>query len=159
MNDRLIGLSNDIHGISRRLHPSILDDLGLIDSIASECQELSEREGIEILYSPENVSASLPREISLCLYRIVQESLRNIVKHSQAKRVRIALVGERNRIHLSIQDFGIGFDADGLKVKEGLGLASMKERVSLIEGELSIRSRMGHGTTIEVWAPLEAQEM
>ena len=82
MKDQLIRLSQDVHALSRQLHPSILDDLGLVDALRSECASFSQREGISIRYTPQDVPAGIPKEVALCLYRIAQEALRNIAKHS-----------------------------------------------------------------------------
>jgi PAS domain S-box-containing protein len=148
------GISEDVHDISRRLHPSILEDLGLVDAIASECRTFSDREGIAVEFSPENVGAQLPRELSICLYRVVQEGLRNIAKHSRTETASVALHRDNGQVRLTIRDSGIGFDKADLKGRTGLGLASMKERVRLIEGRFSVSSRPGQGTTIDVRAPL-----
>lgn len=153
MKDRLVELSVDAHHMSRQLHPSILEDLGLIDAIEAECSRMSEREAIAATFLPKNVPIMLPRDISLCLYRITQESLRNVAKHAQARSATVSLNGVGDALLLSIQDSGVGFDPSKIKDK-GLGLASMEERVRLVQGSLSIRSQPGQGTTIEVWAPL-----
>ena len=85
MKDQLIKLSRDVHTLSRQLHPSILDDLGLVDALRSECGGFSEREGISVRYAPRDVPPGIPKELALCLYRIAQEGLRNVAKHSGAK--------------------------------------------------------------------------
>ena len=153
VNAQLLILSEDVHSIARRLHPSILDDLGLVDAIASECHTFSEREGIPVSYSPTRIPELL-NETSLCLYRVTQESLANIARHARATRVEISLAAESDRVRLSIRDAGVGFDPDRETGKGGLGLVSIRERIGLIGGGLSIRSHEGEGTTVEVWAPL-----
>ena len=153
MRDKIEELSKDTHSISRRLHPSVLDDLGLADAVNSECASFAQREGIMVNYKPENIPQGVPPDIALCIYRIIQESLRNIARHARATEVDISLVGKNDAIHLSLKDNGIGFNP--LKVKKGgLGLASMKERVYLVHGDFSIQSRPGQGTVIEVLIPL-----
>jgi signal transduction histidine kinase len=92
--------------------------------------------------------------VALCIYRIIQEGLRNIAKHAQASEAHISLVGKDGSIHVSIKDSGVGFDPKKLKKKTGLGLASMEERMRLIQGDFSIQSKQGQGTLIEVRAPL-----
>ncbi|MCZ6669552.1 MAG: PAS domain S-box protein, partial [Acidobacteria bacterium] len=154
MKNRIVRISEDVHGISRQLHPSIIEDLGLSDAIASECQNFSEREGIQIDFAPGGVLDGLPKEISLCLYRVVQEGLRNVAKHSRAKEARVSARRENGTLRLSIRDTGIGFDPARPKGRAGLGLDSMKERVRLIQGALSIVTGEGKGTTIEVRVPL-----
>lgn len=154
MKDQIVALSTDIHRISRQLHPSILDDLGLVDAIKSLCTGFSEQEGIPVEFTPENLPEDLTNDLSLCLYRITQESLRNIAKHAQAQEARVTLAGNNGSVLLSIQDSGVGFDLAQARRKPGLGLASMEERVRLIQGSLSVQSEPARGTTIEVRAPL-----
>jgi PAS domain S-box-containing protein len=154
MKDKLVELSIDVHAMSRRLHPSILDDLGLADAVASECAMFRKRDRIVLNYRVENISREVPPNIAVCLYRIVQEALRNISRHSGATEVAISLVGENQAIRLSIRDNGKGFDPDQKTGKVGLGLDSMKERAYLIGGDFSAKSQPGQGTVIEVLAPL-----
>ena len=154
MKGRIVRLSEDIHKIARQLHPSILEDLGLADAIESECTRFSEQEKIQVNFKREDFPERLPKDVSLCIYRIAQEGLRNVAKHAHAKKVRIRLRRTNGSLVLSIRDTGVGFDTAGLEGKQGLGLASMEERVRLIRGSLSIYSEPGQGTTIEVRAPL-----
>jgi PAS domain S-box-containing protein len=158
MKNRLVGLSSDIHAISRQLHPSILDDLGLFDAVKAECEGFSSREGITVKYAPKAIPSQLPRDAALTLFRIVQEGLRNVAKHAQTQNVNVSLFGMDNSVHLSISDDGVGFDYSEARTKPGLGLASMEERARLIQGEISIKSELGKGTVIEVKAPLEAEQ-
>ena len=154
VKEQMIELSAVVHGISRQLHPSILDDLGLVNAIEAECMNFSQREGIQVTFRAKNVPAALPRDIALCLYRILQEGLRNIAKHASTKKADVALTAQDGSIVLSVGDQGIGFDPAGVRGKRGLGLASMQERLRLIRGHLSIRSEPGKSTIIEVWAPV-----
>jgi len=154
MKEGMVKLSADVHAISRQLHPSILDDLGLVDAIKSECDNFTQREGIVVTYRPKGIPPTVPRDIAVCIYRIIQEGLRNIAKHAQASKAQISLVDKDDSIHLSIKDTGIGFDPTQVKKKTGLGLASMEERVRLIQGDFSIQSKRGQGTVIRVRAPL-----
>ena len=154
MKDKLVELSIDVHAMSRRLHPSILDDLGLADAVASECAMFRKRDGIVVNYRVENISREVPPNVAVCLYRIVQEALRNISRHAGATEVAITLVGENQTIRLSIRDNGKGFDPGQKTSQVGLGLDSMKERAYLIGGDFSAQSQPGQGTLIEVLAPL-----
>jgi PAS domain S-box-containing protein len=154
MKEKLMELSIDVHAMSRQLHPSVLDDLGLADAIDSECASWSKREGIEVRYMAESISPGLPQDVALCAYRIVQEGLRNISRHARATAVDISLTAKDGAVHLVIEDNGIGFDPNQGKKKSGLGLASMKERTYLIHGSFSINSQPGKGTVIEVMLPL-----
>ena len=152
------GLANYIHGMSRRLHPAIVEDLGLAAALASECLAFSEQYGIPAEFTPQNVPDPLPEEISLCLYRVAQESLRNIGKHAHARGVRVALTAGGGNIALVIEDIGDGFELEQARRKGGLGLISMDERVRLVGGTLSIRSKPGKGTRVEVRVPLPRGE-
>jgi PAS domain S-box-containing protein len=154
MKDKLVELSIDVHAMSRRLHPSILDDLGLADAVASECAMFRKRDGIVVNYRVENIRREVPPNVAVCLYRIVQEALRNISRHAGATEVAISLVGEKQAIRLSIRDNGKGFDPGQKTSQVGLGLDSMKERAYLIGGDFSAKSQPGQGTVIEVLAPL-----
>jgi signal transduction histidine kinase len=154
MKKAIIDISQDVHDLSRQLHPSILDDLGLIKAVESECNHFSRREGIEIAFNHENISAAIPKNLALTLYRIIQEALHNVSKHACANHVRVSLKGVGHDVLMSVQDDGIGFDpAEGWK-KPALGLSSMRERVRLIHGEFSIRSHDQKGTEITVQVPL-----
>jgi PAS domain S-box-containing protein len=154
MKQEMIELSAVVHGISRQLHPSILDDLGLVNAIEAECMNFSQREGIQVKFTSKNVPATLPRDLALCLYRIAQESLRNIAKHAKTDKAVVTLAGTDGGILLSVRDYGMGFDPARVRGNGGLGLISMAERVRLIQGDLSVESRPGQGTRIEVRVPL-----
>jgi PAS domain S-box-containing protein len=155
LRDQAIQIAADVHGISRRLHPSILDDLGLSKAIESECGRFSKLEGMDIACSVQYITERLPQDISLSIYRIVQECLNNIAKHACARRVRVSLSRTEAGLHLSVRDDGIGFDAAEVRRKPGLGLSSIRERVRLVHGNHCITSEPEKGTTIEVTVPLK----
>jgi signal transduction histidine kinase len=150
----IVRLSQDVHSLSRQLHPSMLDDLGLIKAVESECSGFSKREGVEVLFNHENIPGVIPKDVSLSLYRIIQEGLRNISKHACAEHASVFLQGIDHDVLLSVQDDGIGFDWAEVKKNPGLGFSSMRERARLIRGELSIESEPEKGTVITVRAPL-----
>lgn len=154
MTAQLIDLSRDMHGLSRQLHPSILDDLGLADALRSECARFSQREKIAVRCEFEQAPHAIPKDVALGLYRIAQEALRNVAKHARAAEASVSLATTPSGVMLSVEDAGSGFDRARTRGKLGLGLASMEERARLIGGELSIASEPGKGTLIEVWAPL-----
>ena len=154
MKDQMVKLSSDVHDISRQLHPSIIDDLGLRQAIQSECVNFTKREGIVIEYEPKDVPAKIPTDISVCLFRIFQEGLRNIAKHAKVTNARVKLVGRDNTVTLTIEDSGIGFDPVQVRGSAGLGLVSMEERTRLIQGEFFVDSQPGQGTVIRVTANL-----
>jgi PAS domain S-box-containing protein len=155
IKDKLVELSMDTHALSRRLHPVILEDLGLNDAVVSECRAFAQREGIAVRSEAEDISEEVSPDVGLCVYRIIQEGLRNVAKHAGASEVLVSLVGLDGHVHVTIKDNGIGFDPAQLKKKGGLGLASMQERAHIIGGDFSIQSQPGQGTIIEVVAPYQ----
>ena len=156
---RIGKLATDIHQMSRRLHPAILDDLGLPAALRAECNAFSQLHGIHTDFSSSRVPKSVPGNVALCLYRVAQESLQNIAKHSGAQKVRVDLAFKRGEIHLTIEDFGNGFDLQAQKRKKrGLGLISMEERVRLVGGTLTIDSKPGRGTRVLARVPLKNKQ-
>jgi PAS domain S-box-containing protein len=157
IKDQLIKVSEDVHTISRQLHPTILDDLGLVRAIESESAAFMRRNVVEITFRKENVPDAIPDDIALCLYRVVQEGLKNIANHSGAKNCEIFLKGDDHVICLSVTDGGIGFDPLAVRNMPGLGLSSMRERVQLVQGDFTIRSQPGKGTVVNVCVPLHGR--
>jgi signal transduction histidine kinase len=143
--------------LSRRLHPSTLDDLGLPDAIESEIRAFFERGGPPVEFACSGSFDTLPKSTQIGLYRIVQEALRNVRTHSEADEVHITLRENSGSVLLSIRDNGRGFDRGSPDAKGGLGLASMKERVRLMRGQVEIQSAPGQGTAISVAVPARAQ--
>ncbi len=150
MRGELVGLSEDVHALSRQLHPSILDDLGLADALRSECASVARREGVKVAFRSDEVADSLPKDVALCVYRVAQEALRNVVKHAQTQEASVSLTTSGRELVLTVQDPGIGFDAAAVRLRQGLGLSSMSERVRLVRGKLSVNSAPGQGTTVTV---------
>jgi PAS domain S-box-containing protein len=154
---RLQDVSADVHGLSHRLHPSKLDYLGLMPAVKSLCHELSGRRGLQIEFVNNNDSGEvehLDKELALCAYRVVQEALSNVIKHSGAVTARVQLRCRKHVLYLLITDSGKGFSIDVAKQKGRLGLISMQERLRLANGKLIIRSRPNRGTQIEARIPL-----
>jgi PAS domain S-box-containing protein len=154
IKEQVINLSEDVHHISRQIHPSILDDLGLVDALKSECSNISQYEGLSVKFVTQKVNRKIPGDIALCIYRVAQHSLKNIVKHAKATEVSMSVVCDDSTICLKVEDNGIGFIPKQVKNKGGLGLVSMKERMRLIQGNLSIQSKPGKGTVIKIMASL-----
>ena len=148
-------LSEDLHSIAHQIHPSILDDLGLVPALRSYCADFSRRHGIPISFHHLEVPRDVPGETSVCVYRIVQEALANVARHSNAKAADVDLVATESNIRLTIHDAGIGFDLE--QVKRGIGLVSIEERVRLIGGNVSVVSHPGDGTQIEATIPLSKE--
>jgi signal transduction histidine kinase len=152
---RQIGdLIQDLQALSHRLHSSTLDLLGLRRAAASLCAELSDAHDLTIDFHAENVTDRLPQERSLCLFRVLQEALQNAIKHSGSRQVQVSLRGGAREIDLTIVDGGAGFDHQAVRAR-GLGLTSMMERLKLVDGELSINSKPGGGTTVRARVPFE----
>jgi signal transduction histidine kinase len=150
----VIELSDDLHNLSHQLHSSTLDTLGLVTGLRSLCKEFGARQGIEIDFTSEGVPHTVRSEVSLCLFRIVQEGLQNLKKHSGTKTAQLSLRNIGDKLFLSLCDEGMGFDANRLE-KSGLGILSMQGRARLLGGEFEIHSKPGEGTRIEVWVPLQ----
>jgi signal transduction histidine kinase len=150
----VIELGDDLHNLSHQLHSSRLDILGLVTVLRSLCREFGAREGIEIDFASAGVPHTVRPEVSLCLFRIVQEGLQNLKKHSGTKTAQLSLINICDKLALSLCDEGIGFDANRLQ-KFGLGILSMQARARLLGGEFEIHSKPGKGTRIEAWVPLE----
>jgi PAS domain S-box-containing protein len=149
-------VSSDIHNLSHQLHPSKLDTLGLVASLKGFCREFSVQHNVQVQFVLSDIPAPIPKAVTLCLFRIVQEALRNVVKHSGAAEAKIELSVRDDRIDLCISDSGVGFSPESAKGNAGLGLISMRERLGLVRGHLSIESRPSHGTRIHVRVPLHA---
>jgi PAS domain S-box-containing protein len=147
-------ISNDVEALSHELHSSKLQYLGVVVGIRSWCKEFGERQNMEIEFQ-NNIASTLPFETGICLFRILQEALHNIVKHSGVKRVDVRLTEHSNQIHLRVSDSGRGFDVESTMKGKGLGLTSMRERVRLVNGTIAIDSKPMGGTTIRVCVPLD----
>jgi signal transduction histidine kinase len=145
----------DLHTLSHRLHSSTLERLGLASGVSAFCKEFTAQQGTQIACSYDDVPRAVSPDVALCLFRIVQEGLRNVKKHSEATHAQVRLKKLDGGLHLSISDNGKGFDPNGASEGQGLGLWSMKERVRLVEGRFEIHSGVHNGTRIEVWAPLK----
>jgi PAS domain S-box-containing protein len=152
--DGVADLSDDVRHLAYQLHPSVLDDLGLKLAVQALSNDFSKWEGIPISFTSHNVPAVLSQEVATCMYRFIQEALRNIAKHAQASEVQIGLGVSNNALHLSVKDNGIGFDPNADPAQKGLGLLSMKERIRLQHGTLTITSQPKKGTEIFAWLPL-----
>jgi two-component system sensor histidine kinase UhpB len=149
----------EVRRISRNLRPSELDDLGLAPALRSLCAEFGERTGVSVDLSITRLPQTVPDDIELNLYRIIQEALGNIEKHSRATRVSLRLAREASQLRAAIRDNGCGFDPlapRGRKAKPpGMGLVDMRERAALLGGHCRLHSAPGEGTEILVEMPLK----
>jgi PAS domain S-box-containing protein len=147
-------LGRDVQALSHRLHSSKLGYLGLAAAAAGFCRELSDQQKVEIDVHSDGIPKQLSPEISLCLFRVLQEALQNGIKHSGSRHFEVRLGSALNEIQLSVRDCGFGFDLDQAMKGRGIGLSSMRERLKLVGGALSIESQLKHGTTIHARVPL-----
>jgi signal transduction histidine kinase len=159
VQEHVSDLGSDIQALSHRLHSSKLEYLGLGVAAEGFCKELSAGQNVEIAFQSEGVPINLPPEVSLCIFRVLQEALRNAVKYSAARRFEVFLAGAVNEIELTVHDSGVGFDPEKAIGGHGLGLTSMKERLRIVGGDLSIDSTPQRGTTIHARVPLSLKSM
>ncbi|WP_158751725.1 PAS domain-containing protein [Acidobacterium sp. S8] len=152
--DRVGELGSDLHSLSHRLHSATLDNLGLVAALGSLCTEFSDYHSIKVNFVEENVPRNIPSEVALCLFRITQEALQNVKKHSRADSAEVRVEGLKQKIHLSISDCGTGFNQGAALRRSGIGIWSMEERVRLVGGQFAVHSRPGEGTKIDVWLPI-----
>jgi PAS domain S-box-containing protein len=151
---RVAELSDGLTRIASQLHPSILDHLGLEVAMRAYTTEFAAREKLRCRFLTRNAPASLSPEMGICFYRIMQEALENAARHGNTARVVVHLSSEANEVFLSVRDYGKGFDVDAQRGRGGLGLIHMEERMRLIRGSLTVRSKPGFGTVVEARAPL-----
>jgi signal transduction histidine kinase len=144
----------DLHTFSHRLHSSTLERLGLVPGISALCKEFAVQYGVEVDFRANDVPRSVHPDVSLCVFRIVQEGLRNLKKHSGAAKAQVQLRMSSERIVVTIRDEGLGFDLRDLGDREGLGIRSMEERAYLLGGRFKVYSEPGKGTEIEASVPL-----
>jgi signal transduction histidine kinase len=155
---QVLQLATDVQALSHELHSSKLEYLGIVPAMKGFCGEFSEQQRIKIDFTSHDLPNPLPSpEISLSLFRVLQEALHNAAKHSGVRYFEVQLWGTTDEIHLTIRDSGAGFDAHAAKQGRGLGLTSMEERLRLINGRLSIESQSGHGTTLHARVPLSSE--
>jgi PAS domain S-box-containing protein len=151
-------IAKDVHQLSHRLHSSKLDYLGLAAAANGFCKEVAEQNRVEVQFRHTDVPRKLPKEISLCLFRVLQEALSNAVKHSGVKSFNVEILGTSDHIELTVKDSGRGFDLGQTAQTRGLGLVSMRERLQLIKGEFLVQSKSGSGTTVRARVPFKIEE-
>jgi PAS domain S-box-containing protein len=150
-------IATDIQSLSHELHSSRLEYVGIVAAMRGFCQEFGEQQKVEIDFRTHDLPTSLPPDISLCLFRVLQEALHNSAKHSGVRYFEVRLSGTSDEVHLSVSDSGVGFDREAAKEARGLGLISMEERLKLLNGTFSIESQHKCGTTIRAHVPLSAR--
>jgi two-component system CheB/CheR fusion protein len=148
---RIAQLSKDVRGLSHRLHPSMIEDLGLASALRTLTEEFQEREHMIASFSEQDLPETIPPDVAIGLYRITQEALRNVAKHAGRTHVKVSIRGKEDALQLSIQDFGLGFEMQDKR--SGLGLISMEERARQVGAAVRIDSALGEGTKIEIAVP------
>ena len=143
MRSDLVRLSEDVHALSYRLHPSMLDDLGLVEALRAECDRVASHGDVRVEVNADDVTDTVPSEASLCLFRVAQEALSNAVRHGGANAMTVLLSARGNGLQLAVSDNGSGFDPERSRGRGSLGLASMRERVRLLRGRARHRKRAG----------------
>jgi PAS domain S-box-containing protein len=151
--EQVSGLSESVHNISHAMHSSVLDRLGLPLALQSLIADRPASKNVAVTLGMDSTLPKLPDEIALSLFRITQEALNNVERHSRAHQAHVELRSREDGIHLTIEDTGRGFDSTAPGVQSGLGLISMRERVRLVRGVFHVRSAPGEGTRIDVWVP------
>jgi signal transduction histidine kinase len=147
-------ISEDVHELSHRFHSSKLEILGLVPTMKSFCRELSERRNVRVNFVQTGMPDSVPYHVSLCLFRVLQEGLTNAVKYSGVNLFEARVERVADELHLTIRDEGTGFDPGMAMFTTGIGLISMRERVKLVHGTMSIKSGEKSGTEIQVRVPV-----
>jgi signal transduction histidine kinase len=160
IQEQILRLSEDVRQLAYQFHPSVLQPAGLVDAMAVLCEETSRTAAIPVSFGARDVPSALPKEISVTLYRIGQEALRNVAKHSGATTASVVLTciggpDKNKKLRLSVIDDGRGFLLKEVRKSPGLGLLSIEERARLANGTLVVYSEPGEGTRIEVELPLE----
>ncbi len=157
VREGLVRLSEDIHALSYRLHPSMLEDLGLSEALRTEIDRVSGQESFSVTTKLDGMPESIPHDVALCLFRVAQEALRNVVRHASARTVEITVRVMDDGLQLAVRDDGAGFDPALQRARPTLGLTGIRERVHQLHGELDIESARGRGTTVVAWVPLKRE--
>jgi signal transduction histidine kinase len=147
-------LGADLHTLSHRLHSSTLESLGLVPAVAALCKEFTAQQCIKVDFTSDELPRLLHPDTALCVFRIVQEGLRNLKKHSGAVEALVDLRKRGDRLEVAVRDEGCGFDLKDPRRDAGIGIRSMEERARLLGGEFQIHSSPGKGTTLRAWVPL-----
>ena len=148
-------LGSDLHTLSHRLHSSTLESLGLVPAVDALCREFTCKQGIRVHFSSDEIPRSISPDAALCIFRIVQEALRNLKKYSGAEEAEVDLRMTGGRLEISVRDEGRGFSLSDLGQNGGIGIRSMEQRARLLGGTFEIHSEPGKGTTLEAWVPVK----
>ena len=147
-------ISEGVRHLSHDLHPGVLEQAGLVPALRGYCHEVERKQGPKVVFHADDGAGAVPANVALCLYRVTQEALRNVVRHAKAERVYVSLTRGGAGIRLTISDDGSGFTVDEGRGRGGLGLISIEERARLVGGTLTIHSQPQHGTDLDLVVPL-----
>ena len=157
VREGLVGLSEDIHSLAYQLHPSVLEELGLAEALRAECERLVRQGQVDVSLELDPLPAVVGRDAALCLFRVAQGALNNVTRHAGGRAASVTLRQMDGGLLLAVRDDGVGFDPASPGTGGSLGLASMRERVRLVNGTLDIESAPGRGTAIIAWVPVKAK--
>ena len=155
VREGLVRLSEDIHTLAYQLHPSVLDELGLAEALRAECERRVRRGPLDLSLKLDSLPTGIRREAALCVFRVAQEALNNVARHAGASAASVTLRRDADGLLLTVRDDGAGFDPASPGSGRSLGLASMRERVRLVNGTLDIESAPGQGTSVVAWVPFK----
>jgi PAS domain S-box-containing protein len=158
VREELVRLSEDIHSLAYQLHPSVLEELGLVEALRAECERRGRQGRLSVALDLDSRSAVAAKDAELCLFRVAQEALTNVVRHARTPVATLTLRQAGGGLLLAISDRGVGFDPASPQEGRSLGLASMRERVHLVNGTLDVEAAPGRGTTIVAWVPAHGRE-
>ena len=147
----------DLHTLSHRLHSSTLEKLGLVPGVSALCREFAAQQGVRVEFTSESFARPVHPDVALCVFRVVQEGLRNLKKHSGTAEGQVDLRQAGDRLLVTVRDEGKGFDPKEIRGKEGLGILSMEERVRLLGGHFEIQSGPGQGASLRAWVPFQPE--
>lgn len=156
LSDRIRRISSDVHRISHTLHPELLQQLGLVASVSEFCREIEKTRGLKVKFTANDSTAELPDDVALCFFRITQEALQNVARHSGSETADVELQISDNAILLTVADKGKGFDPTTETSGNSLGLVSMRERIRAVNGKLDVDSSAGRGTIVRARAAFTA---
>lgn len=155
MSTRAAEIGSDLHRLSHELHPALLEELGLEVTIRSFCRELSNARHLDIDLTVRDLPHPVTPDVALCVYRVAQEALHNVARHSGASSAMVTIERNGEDLILTVTDCGAGFDVREAHEKDSLGLRSIEERVDLLDGDFLVWSKKGEGTHIEARVPLQ----
>jgi signal transduction histidine kinase len=148
-------VGSDLQSLSHRLYSSTLENLGLVPGVKAFCKEFAAQQKVEVNFAEKDIPRGISRDTALCFFRIVQEALQNVKKHSGADQATVRLEQVKDRLHLMVLDRGKGFDLSKHATERGTGLGSMEERLELLGGQLEVCSQVAMGTRIDAWLPIQ----